>query len=407
MKDLESLRSLFPILNREEITPLVYLDSAATSLKPKSVIDISTDYYSLYSGTVHRAIYELSTFATKAYEETRSKVQLFLNASSSEEIIFTKGTTDSINLVASSFGNFFLNPGDVVLISQMEHHSNIVPWQMICKEKKALLKIIPIHANTELDLEAYKLLLNENNVKIVALTHVANSTGTENPIKEIIRLAHEKGAKVLIDGAQSAAHIAIDVQDLDVDFFAFSSHKLYGPTGIGILFGKKELLNSMPPRDGGGDMIETVTFEKTTYRPSPLRFEAGTPNICGVLGLGAAIDLLQKITLKKIHLHEQTLLDYATKKMQEIPNLRILGEAKNKSALISFSIDGIHPLDLGTLLDLKGIAMRTGHLCAQPMMQFFGVPSACRISFGIYNTKQEIDFFILSLLNAITLLKTC
>lgn len=405
MADLSKYRKDFPILDRTmHGKPLIYFDSAATAQKPAVVIDAISDFYRKNYGTVHRAVYDLSLHSTKEYQEIREKIRQFINAEKSDEIIFTRGTTESINLVASSFGKAFISPGDEVLITEMEHHSNIVPWQMCCQERGATLKVVPMDDRGVLDLSAYQKLLSEK-TKIVAVAHVSNALGTLNPVKVMIKMAHEKGAKVLVDGAQSAPHLAIDVQDLDADFYVFSGHKVYGPTGIGLLYGKEALLNAMPPYQGGGDMIETVTFPKTTYNVLPLKFEAGTPMIAEVIGMGAAIDYIKSIGLSTIHEWEQKLLHYATERVKEIPSLRIIGEAPEKSSIISFIIDGIHPLDIGTMLDLKGIAIRTGHHCAQPVMQHFHIPGTARASFGLYNTEAEVDQFIQSLKEVIPLFK--
>lgn len=386
-------RSDFPMLKkRMHGNPLIYLDSAATTLKPQSVIDAISQFYSDNYGTVHRAVYELAGEATAKYHAIRTKVQQFLHAKSSDEIIFTKGTTEAINLVAFSFGEAFVQPGDEILISAMEHHSNIVPWQLLCDRKKAHLKIIPLLESGELDLEAYEKLLSAK-TKLVSIVHISNVLGIVNPLKRLIEAAHLRGAKVFVDGAQSAPHLKIDVQELGCDFFAFSGHKIYGPTGIGILYGKKELLEQMPPYQGGGDMIQTVTFEKTTFQPPPLRFEAGTPMIAEVMGLGAALDYIQSYELSKIHHYEAALMKHALEKMREIDGIRILGPHENRSSLITFNIQGVHPLDAATLLDLKGIAIRSGHLCAQPLLQHFGCSSALRLSLAPYNTMEEIDDF--------------
>lgn len=403
--DVKQIRQDFPMLGKTmHGHPLVYLDSAATSQKPQVVIDCIYDFYRNHYGTVHRAVYELAIRSSEDYQKTRQKVKAFLNASQVEEIIFTRGTTESINMVAYSFGKAFVRPGDEILISAMEHHSNIVPWQLLCEDRGATLKVIPMNEKGELLLDEYAKLLSPK-TKLVAVTHVANSLGTINPIKEIVEKAHEAGAKVLVDGAQSAPHLKIDVQELGVDFFVFSGHKLMGPTGIGILYGKAEILDLMPPYQGGGDMIETVTFSKTTYNVLPLKFEAGTPMIAEVMGLGAAIDYLNQIGLDRIQAYEHRLLDYATDKLSQIPGLRIIGQADQKGALISFVIDGIHSLDIGTLLDLKGIAVRTGHHCAQPVMKFFNVPATARASFAFYNTFEEIDQLDQALRDSITRLK--
>ncbi|MGZ3732598.1 MAG: cysteine desulfurase [Parachlamydiaceae bacterium] len=403
--DFLKLRQDFPMLHQTmHGHPLVYLDSAATAQKPQCVIDTITDFYSHHYGTVHRAVYELSVFATQEYEATRKKVQAFLNAAYPQEIVFTRGTTDAINLVASSFGSAFLKPGDEVLISEMEHHSNIVPWQLACQARNAILKVIPINDRGELILERYQELLSEK-TKMVAITHISNALGTVNPIRLIVELAHRYGAKVLVDGAQAAPHQPVDVQALDVDFYAFSGHKSCGPTGIGILYGKKALLESLPPYQGGGDMIRTVSFSGTTYNELPLKFEAGTPMIAEVLGLGSAIDYLTEIGLSHIQRQEHELLLYATERMKELPFVSIIGNAVDKGAIISFVVDGVHPLDIGTLLDLKGIALRTGHHCAQPLMQRLNVPGTARASFAFYNTKSEIDYFIEALRDAIAVLR--
>lgn len=400
-KDFSQYRKDFPVLaTKMHDKPIVYLDSAATAQKPQVVIDAISNFYTIHYGTVHRAIYELSTYATKKYEETRQKVRNLLNAAKNEEIIFTRGTTESINMVAYSFGKAFVNPGDEIIISELEHHSNLVPWQILCEDRKATLKVIPMNDNGELDLMVFSKLLNKK-TKLVAVAHISNALGTINPIKKMIAMAHEMGAKFLVDGAQSVPHLSIDVQDLDADFYVFSGHKMYGPTGIGILYGKEELLNQMPPYQGGGDMVEKVTFEKTAYNTLPLKFEAGTPMIAEVLGLGAAIDYIQAIGLGKINQYEHELLHYATEKIQKIEGVKILGNAKEKGAILTFVVDGIHSLDLATFLDLKGICVRSGHHCAQPVMHHFGVTSTLRASFSFYNTKDEIDYFISSLQESI------
>lgn len=387
-------RKDFPMLTvKVHDKPLVYLDSAATSQKPNQVIDTITDFYKNHYGTVHRAVYSTAIVASEAYQATRKKVQVFLNAQSDDEIIFTKGTTEAINLVAYSFGKQFIEPGDEIIITEMEHHSNIVPWQIAAQDRKAILKVIPFTDDGVLDMDEFKKALS-NKTKIVAVAHISNVLGTINPIKEIVKLAHEKGAKVLVDGAQSACHMPIDVQALDVDFFAFSGHKLIGPTGIGVLYGKKELLDAMPPYQGGGDMIQTVTFEKTTYNTLPLKFEAGTPLIAEVIGLGASIDYLTSLSLSDIYAYEKELLSILLYELQTIPGLYVLGLSEHKSAICTFSINGVHPLDIATLLDLHGIAIRSGHLCAQPTMRHFGITAAARASLSFYNTKEEIHFFI-------------
>jgi len=397
-------RDDFPMLKQMvHERPLVYLDSAATTLKPQSVIDAISGFYSENYGTVHRAVYQLAGRSTANYDAVRSQVQRFLHAKSPEEIVFTKGTTEAINLVAFSFGQAFIQPGDEILISAMEHHSNIVPWQLLCERKKAHLKIIPLRENGELDLQAYEKLLSSR-TKLVAIAHISNVLGIVNPLKAIIDAAHRKGVKVFVDGAQSAPHLKIDVQALDCDFFAFSGHKIYGPTGIGILYGKQELLEQMPPYQGGGDMIQTVNFEKTTFQPPPLRFEAGTPMIAEVIGLGAALTYIQSHGLDQIHAYESSLMKHALQKLTQIKGIRILGSLENRTSLITFTIEGIHPLDAATLLDLQGIAVRSGHLCAQPLLHHFGCTEALRISFASYNTLEEIDFFCQSLENVVPLL---
>lgn len=403
--DFAKLRNDFPMLKQKmHGKPLVYLDTAATAQKPQCVIDAITQFYTRHYGTVHRAVYELAVHATQEYQDVRKRAAKFLNATKPEEIIYTRGTTESVNLVAYSFGKAFIRPGDEMIISEMEHHSNIVPWQIMCEDRGANLKVIPMNAQGELILEQLNKLLTEK-TKIVAVTHVANSIGTINPIKEISNLVHSAGAKLLVDGAQAAPHMPIDVQDLGADFYVVSGHKIYGPTGIGLLYGKEALLNAMPPYQGGGDMIDVVTFPKTTYNTLPMKFEAGTPMIAEVYGIGAAIDYLQKIDMAKIQEWEHGLLTYATQAMQEIEGLRIIGTAASKGAIISFVVDGIHPLDLGTMLDLRGIALRTGHHCAQPAMRHFEVNGSARISFGLYNNKDDINSFISALKDVIKLLK--
>lgn len=402
--DVYEVRKQFPVLNREvKGHPLVYFDNAATSQKPQVVIDALVNYYTGYNANIHRGIHTLAEEATAAFESTREAVQQFINASSREEIIFTRGTTEGINLVASTWGRQHIQENDEIIISGMEHHSNIVPWQILCEEKKAILKVIPVDEKGELELDAYKKLLSPR-TKIVSIVHVSNSLGTVNPVSEIIRLAHQAGAVVLVDGAQSTVHLDIDVQELDCDFFAFSSHKLYGPTGIGVLYGKRSLLESMPVFQGGGEMIKEVSFEKTSYNELPYKYEAGTPNIADTVALKAAIDFTEQIGREKIRAHENELLRYATEKLKEIPGLRIIGEAKEKISVVSFVIDGIHPQDIGILLDNKGIAVRTGHHCTQPLMKRFNIPGTVRASFAMYNTTEEIDSMIISLKKAIKIL---
>lgn len=384
--------------------PPVYLDSAATAHKPRSVIDRMMQFYLYEYGTVHRAVYNLAANATDCYCQVRELVKEFIGASLAEEIIFTSGTTDSINLVAKSFGSAFLKAGDEILISYAEHHANIVPWQMLAEEKQLILKVATVTALGELDLESFKSLLSEK-TKLVSLAYMTNTTGEIYPVKELIALAHQKGAKVLLDAAQAASHISISVKELDVDFLAFSGHKMYGPTGIGILYGKKELLEKMPPHKGGGDMIAKVTFSKTTYQEPPLRFEAGTPMIAEVIGLGAAIEYIQRLGLDKIEVFESKLLQEALSQLKAIPEVLLIGEPKNKGPLITFVVKGLHALDVGTLLNVKGVAVRTGTLCAQPILEHFGVSSALRISFGVYNTLEDIHHFIHALKETILLLK--
>jgi cysteine desulfurase/selenocysteine lyase len=403
--DFNLLRNDFPMLTKTmHGKPLIYFDSAATAQKPQVVIDAINHYYTNYYGTVHRAVYELSVYATQQYQEIRKNIAALINAKHPEEIIYTRGTTESINMISYSFGKAFVNPGDEILITELEHHSNIVPWQILCEDRKAILKVVPINVKGELKMDEFAKLLS-NKTKLVAVAHVSNALGTLNPIKEIISMAHQKGAKILIDGAQSTPHTAIDIQDLNADFYVFSAHKFYGPTGIGILYGKADLLNQMPPYQGGGDMIEKVTFEKTTYNTLPLKFEAGTPMIAEVIGLGASVDYVKRIGFNYIHNYEKMLLNYATEAISSINGLHIIGTAKEKSAIISFIVDRVHPLDIGTMLDLRGVAIRTGHHCAQPVMQHFNIPATARASFAFYNTKEEIDQFIEALKDVIRILR--
>ena len=391
--NLEKIRKDFPILKREvNGYPLVYLDNAATSQTPKQVIDAIVDYYSNYNANIHRGVHSLSQEATDKYEAARKTIQQHFNAEKSSEIIFTSGTTHGINLVASGFASI-LEKGDEILVSAMEHHSNIVPWQMLCEKIGAVLKVIPMNQEGELIYAEFEALLSEK-TKMVFLNHVSNALGTINPIKRIIDRAHEKDAAVLIDGAQAAPHIKADVQALDVDFYVVSAHKMCGPTGVGILYGKEEWLNKLPPYQGGGEMIATVSFEKTTYADLPHKFEAGTPNICGGIAFGAAIDYMNSIGFEAISRYEQELLDYATLKLQEIEGMQFYGTSREKTAVISFNIQGLHPYDIGTLVDKMGIAVRTGHHCAQPVMDFYKIPGTVRASFSFYNTKEEIDRFI-------------
>jgi len=402
--DVELIRSEFPILSRQvNGHSLVYFDNGATSQKPQTVISAINKYYTFENSNIHRGIHTLSQEATKAYEEARNTVQQFINAKHSKEVIFTSGTTGSINLLASSFGKKHINSGDEIIISTMEHHSNIVPWQMICEEKGAILKVVPINDKGEFLMEEYENLLSEK-TKLVAVTHISNTLGTINPVKEIIDLAHQKDALVLIDGAQAVPHTKVDVQELGCDFYAFSAHKMLGPTGVGILFGKEELLNDLPPYQGGGDMIKTVTFEKTTYNELPHKFEAGTPNISGGIGLAAAINYMNKIGVDKIEAYEQQLLEYATEQIKQIEGVKIIGEAENKASVLSFVVDGTHPSDIGMIIDKLGIAIRTGHHCTEPLMDRFEIPGTARASFAFYNTFEEVDQFINALKRAVKML---
>lgn len=395
--DVETIRSDFPILSRKiRNKPLIYFDNAATTQKPKVVIDEIVKYYLETNSNVHRGVHYLSHIATQEYEDARKIIKNFINASFEEEIVFTRGATESINLVAHSLGKMLLKPEDEIILSEMEHHSNIVPWQIVASEIGAKIKVIPIDDNGELILEEFEKLLNSK-TKIVSVVHISNSLGTINPIKYIIDRAHSYGAVVFIDGSQSVQHIPIDVTDLDSDFFAFSGHKVYAPTGIGVLYGKKKFLKEMPPYQGGGDMILSVSFDKTIYNNIPHKFEAGTPNIEGVIGLKRAIDYISSIGLDNIYQYESFLLSYATEKILEIPEVKIIGTATNKASVLSFIVDGVHPHDIGTLLDRDGIAVRTGHHCTEPVMRRFGIPATTRASFAFYNTISEIDTFIGSL----------
>ncbi len=402
--DWSAVRADFPIL-RETVhgKPLVYFDNAATSQKPQVVIDALVDYYTRYNSNVHRGVHHLSQTATNAYEATRLKVQALINAKEPAEIIFTKGTTDAINLVASSWGGQHVGPGDEILISALEHHANLVPWQMLCEAKGAKVVVAPINTRGELEMEKFQLLLNER-TKLVAVSWISNALGTVNPVKEIIAAAHARHIPVLLDAAQAAPHSTIDVQALGVDFLVFSAHKMLGPTGIGVLYGKRALLDLMPPYQGGGDMIDRVTFEKTTYNVLPLKFEAGTPNIADGIAFGEAIDYLTRIGLENIEAREQELLAYATRQIKTIPGIRIIGEAADKRSVLSFMAGNLHPYDIGILLDQMGIAIRTGHHCAQPLMDIFEIPGTCRASFAFYNTEAEIDYFIQSLRKVQTML---
>jgi cysteine desulfurase/selenocysteine lyase len=403
--DTQKIRADFPVLDQTiNGKQLVYFDNAATTQKPSAVIDALVHYYQTDNANIHRGIHTLAERATRDFEATREAVRAFLGAASTEEIIFTSGTTQGINLVASTFGRKFIGEGDEIIISGLEHHSNIVPWQMLCEEKGSILKVIPVTDEGELDMEVYASLLSPK-VKLVAVNHVSNALGTINPIKQIIDQAHAVGAKVLIDGAQSSSHITIDVQALDVDFYAFSGHKIYGPTGVGVLYGKKDLLNAMPPYMGGGEMIKEVSFEKTTYNELPYKFEAGTPNIADVIALKAAIDYINVIGKENIAAHEDALLAYATERLLKIEGLRIIGTAKEKVSVVSFVIEGIHPQDIGVLLDNQGIAVRTGHHCTQPLMKRFNIVGTTRASFAVYNTIEEVDRLITGLERVIKMLK--
>ena len=392
--DVEKIREDFPILHQEvNGKPLVYLDNAATSQKPKSVIDSIEKYYRGYNSNIHRGVHTLSENATEAYESARIKVRDFIHANSTKEIVFVRGATEAINLVAQSFGRNTLGSEDEIIITELEHHANIVPWQLLSQQTGAKLKYVPINDNGELVESEYKKLLNEK-TRIVAVGHISNALGTINPIENMINLAHEYGAKVLIDGAQATSHTSVDVKKLDCDFYVFSGHKLFGPTGIGVLYGKEDLLEKIPPYQGGGDMIKMVTMKETQYNELPHKFEAGTPNISGVIGLGAAIDYVNKIGLENIGNHEKQLLDYANQMASEINELKFVGTAKNKTSILSFTLDGIHPHDVGTILNNEGIAIRTGHHCAMPVMEYFQIPATSRASFSFYNTHAEVDVLI-------------
>jgi cysteine desulfurase/selenocysteine lyase len=392
--DVERIRADFPIL-RQQVHghALVYLDNAATSQKPKAVIDAIVRYYERDNANIHRGVHYLSQQATEEFEAARKAVQLFLHAARPSEIIFLRGATEAINLVAQTYGRVHVGAGDEMLITAMEHHSNIVPWQMLCEEKGAKLRVAPINDAGELILAEFERLLTPR-TKIVAVGHVSNALGTINPIATIIKIAHAKNIPVLVDGAQAVPHISVNVQELDCDFYVFSSHKLYGPTGVGILYGKQALLEAMPPYQGGGDMISSVTFEKTTYNKVPHKFEAGTPDMSGAVGLRAAIEYLNHLGMENIAAHEHELLDYATQKVSAIPGVRIIGTAKEKAGVLSFVIEGVHPHDIGTILDQEGIAIRTGHHCAQPVMERFGIDATARASFAVYNTKEEVDVLV-------------
>jgi cysteine desulfurase/selenocysteine lyase len=389
--DLEKIRGLFPVLHQEvHGRPLVYFDNAATTQKPQAVLDALRNYYEQDNSNIHRGAHTLADRATRHYEATREKVKDFINSRESAEVIFTKGTTESINLVAQTFGRKFIGKDDEIIISTMEHHSNIVPWQMLCEEKGAKLRVIPIQENGEIVFEEFEKLLNPK-TKLVSIVHASNALGTINPVKRIIQTAHEIGAKVLLDGAQSTSHLEIDVQELDCDFLAFSAHKLYGPTGLGVLYGKREILEEMPPFLGGGEMIKEVSFEKTTYNEIPFKFEAGTPNIADVIAFGQALDFIQSLGKKQIKAHEDELLSHANQLTKDIKGFIPVGTAADKVSVLSFNIQGMHPFDVGQMLDARGIAVRTGHHCTQPLMHRFGIEGTVRASFAVYNTKSEIE----------------
>ena len=397
MFDIEKIRSDFPILERKVYDrPLVYLDNAATTQKPRCVVDAMSEEYFSVNANVHRGVHFLSQQATDLHEAARERVARFIGAASSSEIVFTRGTTESLNLVASSFSEAFLREGDEVLLTVMEHHSNIVPWQLVRERKGIVLKVIPINDAGEVDLEAYEKLFTPR-TRLVAVTHVSNVLGTVNPVKQMAAVAHAHGARILVDGAQSVPHFPVNVQDIDCDFLTFSGHKVYGPTGIGVLYGKEELLDRMPPYQGGGEMISRVTFEHTTFERLPFKFEAGTPDYVGAHGLGVALDYVEQLGMENIHLHERELTRYAMEQLSLIPGMRLFGTAAEKDAVVAFTVGNIHPLDLGTLLDRLGIALRTGHHCAQPLMARFGVESMARASFALYTTRAEIDALVRSI----------
>ena len=392
--NVEEIRKHFPNLTREvHGKPLVYLDNAATTLKPKAVIEALEKYYLSDCSNVHRGVHALSEQATADYEAARSKIRHFINAKKDHEIIFTRGTTESINIVAQCYGRKFLKRGDEILITHMEHHSNIVPWQIICEEKGCVLKVAPINDHGELLVKEFEKLISSK-TKLVSVVYISNSLGTINPVKDLIKLAHQHKIPILVDGAQAVNHVKVDVRDLDCDFLAFSGHKLFGPTGIGVLYGKEEFLNTMPPAQGGGDMISSVTFKKTTYNVLPYKFEAGTPHIAGAIGLGAAVDYVQSLGMENITEYESGLLQYGTKALKRIPDLRLIGTAKEKAAILAFVLPNMHPHDLGTLVDEEGIAIRTGHHCTMPLMERFKVPATARASLSFYNTKSEIDALV-------------
>lgn len=395
--NIENIKKDFPILQRQvNGSPLVYLDNGATTQKPQIVLDALEKYYKEYNSNIHRGVHYLSQIATDEYEVSRNKVKTFLNAKHSHEIIFTSGTTGGINLLASSFSKGYLKAGDEILISGMEHHSNIVPWQMACEVTGAVLKVVPVLEDGSLDWESFKTLLNEK-TKIISITYVSNSLGTINPVEDIIKLAHQNNTPVILDAAQAVQHIPLDVQKMDVDFLVFSGHKAYGPTGVGILYGKENWLNQLPPYQGGGDMIKEVSFEKTTYNELPFKFEAGTPNIAGGIVLGVALDYLNSVGLENIQKHEEEILNYANERLLTFENIRIIGSTPHKASVISFLLGDVHPYDVGVLLDKQGIAVRTGHHCTQPLMDRFQIPGTVRASFAMYNDKQDVDKFIAAL----------
>lgn len=400
---VRDIRQDFPALRQQVYGKnLIYFDNGATSQKPQMVLDAINQYYSMDNANIHRGVHHLSQKATSEYEDARETVRRFINAGKKEEIIFTKGTTDGINLVASSFGEL-LSAGDEIIISAMEHHSNIVPWQMLAERKKLVLKVIPINKRGELLLEEYQNMLSPK-TKLVAVTHISNSLGTINPVEQIIESAHAVGAKVLIDGAQSVQHTKVDVKAMNCDFFVFSGHKVFGPTGIGVLYGKEEILDEMPPYQGGGDMISKVTFERTTYNELPFKFEAGTPHIAGGICLGTALNYLDQFNPKELEEYERDITEYAQEMLETFENIKLIGTAKNKTSVVSFVVDGIHPFDIGTLLDKQGIAVRTGHHCTQPLMDFYQIPGTVRASFAFYNTRDEIDQFIAAVEKSISML---
>jgi len=396
--DVEKIRKDFPALHQKVYgKPLVYLDNAATSQKPQAVIDTVSRYYTIENSNIHRGVHYLSERATRAYEDARAKVKAFINAREAREIVFCRSTTEGVNLVAQSFARGMLKPGDEILITTMEHHSNIVPWQILCEQAGVVLRVAPINDAGELVLSEFEKILTSK-TKLVSIAHISNALGTINPVEEIIEMAHRRNIPVVVDGAQAVPHLKVDVQKLDCDFYLFSGHKMFGPTGIGVVYGKVHLLEAMPPYQGGGDMILSVTFEKTTYNVIPHKFEAGTPNIAGAIGLGVTVDYLSGIGMENIAGYEEELLEYGTEKLSAVTGLRLIGTAKRKASILSFVMDGIHPHDIGTILDREGIAVRTGHHCAQPVMQRFGVPATVRASLAFYNTKEEIDALVAGLL---------